>query len=209
MGGCALPPPLLAGYWVDVSPDGLIAFVGAGPLSVEVPELGLDDDMGAVMLFHPGWGMGVKLLEAEGVRFSWPKWWVDPYDYYDDLYLIADGKTLDRIEMDFWGIEELPITLEGAEQVWTDGQEIAAPSPSPDGRYLAYLREDDGEDFEVVVLGLEWDLDEGQTPPYEVATPSTAWMPTVPWTPDGEAILLVRREERPAIMPGGDEIPLG
>jgi hypothetical protein len=162
------------------------------------------------LLFHPHLGITVTLLESPSESFSSPRWLATPYG--DELFWVASHQKIYAMSANFAEIEQmisaplqsqLPLSLQAATLIWTEESgTIQSISPSPDGRYLAFLREYEDQ-FTIVVLDVE------QTPVQRIAELPTAWLPRVLWTPDGQALLLAREIPQRFVALGDRQIPVG
>ncbi len=211
LGGCGFQTPPVTALWADVHPQGWVVFTGSRPPFPPPSQpygsyAGYDDKL---LLFHPHLGTTITILEDASGTFSWPRWSTSPDS--DKLYWISDSRRVYRLAIDLSGIasaisdplqSQPPLTLEDAELLWTDEGAISALAPSPDGKFLAFLREYEWQ-FTVVVLDVE------QNPAQKIAELPTVWLPRVLWTPDGHAVLLAQEIPGRFVALGDQQISLG
>ncbi|MCS7198340.1 MAG: hypothetical protein NZ930_06670 [Candidatus Bipolaricaulota bacterium] len=207
---CDLYVPQTISLWADVHPQGWVVFTGSRPPFPPPPKP--QDLTNKILLFHPALGMTITLLQDPFEDFSWPRWSTDA------LYWIGNSRTVYRLPVSFDNIERWiydpsallqakPLSLQAAERLWADFKgSIRALAPSPDGRYLAFLRETEKR-FTIAVIDLV------QNPPQEIAELPTAWLPCIIWTPDSRAILFARQYPKRTItlpfVDGQKTYPLG
>lgn len=209
LSGCGLPSLVPIPAWVDVHPQGWVVFTGARPpFPPPTPQSRYGDDK--LWLFHPHLGLTVTLLEDPSESFSSPRWLAMPEGDY--LFWVASQQKIYGMSVDFTKIEQmiseplqskLPFALQDAMLIWTEESGVIhAPSPSPDGRYLAFLREDE-RGFTVVVLG------GGSTPMQKIVELTATRMSRIVWDSSGQAVFVVQEDPSGEISLGDIKTQIG
>lgn len=202
--GCGFQPPPITALWADVHPQGWVVFTGSRPPFPPPTRDGYyvsyDDKL---LLFHPHLGTTITFLEDSRESFSWPRWLSTLYS--DELYWIGNQQKIYRMTVNLSELEgaladplqiRLPMTLQDAKLLWADESgTISALAPSPDGKFVAFLREHERQ-FAVVILDIQ------QDPVQKVAELPTVWLPNVIWTADGQSVLLAREDPNRSFSPG-------
>nr|BAL58360.1 hypothetical protein HGMM_OP1C055 [Candidatus Acetothermum autotrophicum] len=191
LSSCSLPSVVPTALWADVHPQGWVVFTGARPPFPPPTAQSYYDDK--LLLFHPYLGITATLLEDPRESFSSPRWLATPD--VDELFWVASQQKIYAMAVSFAEIERiiseplqstLPLSLQDARLLWAEESGVIhSLAPSPDGRFLAFLREESGQ-FTVVVLDTE------STPVQKVAELSTVWLPQIVWDSFGKSVFVVR-----------------
>ncbi|MFN4218331.1 MAG: hypothetical protein ACK4HB_03515 [Candidatus Bipolaricaulia bacterium] len=212
LGGCGVYVPQTVSLWADVHPQGWVVFTGSrAPFPPPPPQKPIDL-ANKILLFHPALGVTLTTVEEPSVELSWPR-----FGPNDALYFIGNSQKIYKLSISFDDMERSiydpqlllqakPRSLQEAQLLWTDEGGISALALSPDGRYIAFLRESESysnKQFAVVIV------DMAQDPPKEVAALSTVYLTRVIWTADSKAVLLAHQEPERSVKIGDQEFSLG